>query len=480
MSLTLKNILTATDAAVGDAFGYSVSIAANGNVLAVGALLWEGASTNQGCVYIYDRNGSSWIQRGSVLTAADAAASDFFGTSVSLSADGNILAVGVINWEGSVTNQGGVYIYDRNGSSWTQRGAVLTAADAAIGDGFGYSVSLSTDGNILAVGAINWEGSVTDQGGVYIYDRNGSSWTQRGAVLTAADAAASDNFGYGVSLSANGDVLVVVALYWEGSVTDQGGVYIYDRNGSSWTQRGAVLTAADAASGKAFGISVALSSNGDVLAVGAYLWDATATDQGGVYIYDRNGSGWMQRSAVLTATDAAVSDGFGIGVSFSGDGKTLIVGALYWEGAATDQGAVYEYVSYTLSGVIVESLAANTFIARAYDVVSGALVGVAKITDTSSFTINGVAKIPCYVTVSADYKAWQAETIYALDDKVFPSDPTATPYYYKRTVSGVSGTTEPTWPTTPAGQCNDGASVNAWERVERLIQPITHGPRIPS
>lgn len=132
-------------------------------------------------------------------------------------------------------------------------------------------------------------------------------------------------------------------------------------------------------------------------------------------------------------------------------------------------------------GTIAESLAANAFIARAYDIETGALVGSKSFSDTNTFTIDITSDSKaCAVTVSASYKMWKATTVYAQGDKVFPTNPTSTPYYYKRLVAGVSGSAEPSWPVTPGGQCNDGAVANAWELVERLIQPITHAPLIPS
>jgi hypothetical protein len=299
----ISRILTSFDSADSDTFS-RIDISKDGSVLAVGAWGWEGtAGTGRGGVYIYDWNGSSWIQRGSVLEAADAADSDGFGFSVSLSSNGSILAVGLPNWEGATgTNIGGVYIYDWSGSAWVQRGSVIEAADAADSDGFGVDVSLSDDGAILVVGSNNWEGATgTNRGGVYIYDWNGSSWVQRGSVLEAADAADTENFGIGVSLSSNGSILAVGATTWEGaSGTDRGGVYIYDWSGSAWVQRGSVLEPADAADGDAFGRYVSLSSSGNMLAVGAQTWEgATGTNRGGVYIYDWNGSAWVQRGSVL-------------------------------------------------------------------------------------------------------------------------------------------------------------------------------------
>jgi hypothetical protein len=287
-------------------------------------------------------------QRGSVLSAADAAADDRFGTGVALSGNAQILAVSANLWEGANADQGGVYLYDLNSSAaWVARGSVLTAADAATADVFGASVALSADGAVLAVGALLWEStSGTDRGGVYIYDWNGSTWSQRGSVIEASDAADFDAFGVSVALSADGSVLAIGARRWEGaSGTDRGGVYIYDWNGSAWVQRGSVLQAADAADSDSFGSGVALSNDGAILAVGAYGWEgATGTDRGGVYIFDWSGSAWSQRGSVIEASDAANSDEFGYSVALSSDGAVLVVGAQSWEGVSgTNRGGVYIY-----------------------------------------------------------------------------------------------------------------------------------------
>ena len=288
-----------------------------------------------------------------LLTGFDGADSDAF-CRIGLSDDASVLAVGAAPWEGATgTGRGGVYIYDWNGSNWIQRGSVLEAADAADNDNFGQSISLNSTGTILAVGARNWEGATgTDRSGVYIYDWNGSSWVQRGSVLEAADAADSDIFGQSVSLSSDGSILAVGAAVWEGATgpPNRGGVYIYDWSGSAWVQRGSVLEAADAADNDQFGQSISLNSTGTILAVGAQNREgATGTDRGGVYIYDWNGSSWVQRGSVLEAADAADSDAFGR-FSISRNGSILVVGAVSWEGATgSNRGAVY---TYTLTGAL--------------------------------------------------------------------------------------------------------------------------------
>jgi FG-GAP repeat len=341
--ILLGSPLFASDGAADDFFGRSVAINSDATVMAVGANLWEGSGTNQGGVYIYDRSGSTWTQRGSVLTASDAATGDFFGTSVSLSDNGLILAVGAQSKNLTFSGQGCVYIYDWSGSAWVQRGSAITASDAITDDSFATSLCLSGDGDILAVGAQAWEGANNDQGGVYIYDWSGSAWTQRGSVLTASDSAAADLYGFSVALSDDGSVLAVGSLFWEGATTDQGAVYIYDWSGSAWVQRGSVLTASDAGTNDFYGIGCSLNGAGTLLAVGAYGWDGSFADQGAVYLYDWNGSAWVERSPVFTAGDAAADASFGASVAISNSTEYLVVGSFKKTLSSVAQGAIYTY-----------------------------------------------------------------------------------------------------------------------------------------
>lgn len=136
----------------------------------------------------------------------------------------------------------------------------------------------------------------------------------------------------------------------------------------------------------------------------------------------------------------------------------------------------------TLSGLeIQESLAADSFIVSAYALTGEHIISKHNVASGAAFDLEMYCDLSgVNVTVSADQGAvWRPNVSYALNAKVFPSDPMATPYYYLRVSAGTSGATEPTWATTPGGRCDDGAVPDAWELVERLIQPITHGPLIP-
>ena len=342
----LGGVLSAADGAADDGFGVSSSVSGNGNVLVVGANLWEGAASNQGGAYVFDRSGNTWVQRGSVLEAADAGADDSYAHAVALNSDGTVLAVGAYTWDGTYTDQGCVYIYDWTGSAWVQRGSVLLSPSQSASQYFGLSVSLNSSGTVLAVGAYGYTSSFSNQGGVYIFDWTGSAWAVRGSIITATDANAFDGFGVSCSLNSNATVLAVGAHRWEpgaGTSDEKGGVYILDWSGSAWSSRGAVLEAPDAGNDDLFGRSVALNGVGNMLAVGAIGWDSGAGNQGGVYIFNWTGSVWAHDAPVLVASDAANDDNFGESLSFSADGSVLVVGGSLWEGAASNQGGVYTY-----------------------------------------------------------------------------------------------------------------------------------------
>ncbi len=199
-ALPVKEVkLTASDGAAFDQLGRFSSVSLDGNRLAVGAYKADiGGNNNQGAVYIFEFNGSSWSES-QKLTAGDGAASDHFGEAVSL--NGNRLAIGADTADvGGNNNQGAVYIFDFNGSSWSES-QKLTASDGAASNNFGFAISL--DGNRLAIGA-GWAdvSGNTDQGAVYIFDFNGSSWSES-QKLTASDGAAFDVFGVVVSLDGN-------------------------------------------------------------------------------------------------------------------------------------------------------------------------------------------------------------------------------------------------------------------------------------
>ncbi|MFM7259265.1 MAG: FG-GAP repeat protein, partial [bacterium] len=311
---TLQATLTAADGAASDFFGAAVAI--TGDWIAVGAPGDDvGANSSQGSVRIFSRSGTVWTAA-VTLTPGDGAASDNFGSA--LAYEYNTLVVGVSQDDvGANSSQGSVRVYTRNGGTWSS--VTLLAPDGAAGDLFGYSVSIS--GDSIAIGVFSdTVGANGDQGSVRVFVRSGSSWVQQQSVV-AADGAAED--GLGISVSILGDTLAVGASGDDvGANADQGSVRVFTRSGSTWSAQATVVPAANSAFGY-FGVSVALGD--DLLVAGSVSSTSgtPASNTGSAWVFARNQTTWTERVRLL-ASDGEASDFFGDALAI--DGTTIAVG----------------------------------------------------------------------------------------------------------------------------------------------------------
>jgi hypothetical protein len=195
--------------------------------------------------------------------------------------------------------------------------AKLISDDAEANDFFGVSVDI--DGDTLLVGANGDDDYGSASGAAYVFVRSGSTWIQQ-AKLTPADGAIDDEFGRHVVL--DGDT-ALVGSHWDDDAGDaSGAAYVFVRSGSTWIQQ-AKLTASDAEAGAEFGWGIALEGN--IAMVGAPLADALGTNSGAVYVFQRSGSTWTQQ-VKLTADDGDAEDRFGFFLDL--DNGTALFGAL--------------------------------------------------------------------------------------------------------------------------------------------------------
>jgi len=313
ISFTEDEKLIASDAKEGDELGWSVKI--SGDIALVGAPLKDNEcppdplssmleDCNTGSIYVFEKNGNTWKEQ-AILTATNVSAG--FGWSVGISGD---TIIGGAQFEDIAgTLSGSAYVFTRSGSTWTEE-AKLTASDVAAGDEFGRTVSIS--GDTVIVGAFRDDDAGTDSGSAYVFTRSGNIWTEE-AKLTASDAAAGDEFGRTVSIS--GDTVIVGASSNADAGTDSGSAYVFTRSGNIWTEE-AKLTASDADAGDYFGYSVSIS--GDTAIIGANRYDNVGFHSGAAYVFTRSGNTWTE-GAKLTASDAGQNHFFGYSVSISGD-----------------------------------------------------------------------------------------------------------------------------------------------------------------
>jgi trimeric autotransporter adhesin len=377
--------LKASNTNAEDWFGFSIALSADGSTLAIGAPFEDSAAIgiegNQtddsrygaGAVYVFTRSGMTWLQQ-AYIKASNTDWQDLFGYSLTLSADGSTLAVGA-PWEDSSTRRvdgaqtnnsaedaGAVYIFTRSGTRWSQQ-SYIKASNAGAGDTFGHSVSLSSDGSTLVVGA-PWENSAaigvdgdqddnsaSNAGALYVFLRQGLSWSQQ-AYIKASNTGTEDLFGYSVAISSDGETIAASAVNEDGSATgidqgdnsatDAGAVYVFRRRGAVWRQR-AYLKPSISVANAQFGTSIALAGDGSTIAVGAPREDDA------VYIFAHEGETWNQQSYIKAPSDVHY---FGWSIGLSSDGATLAVGAWDENGATTDGGGPQANESAPFSGAV--------------------------------------------------------------------------------------------------------------------------------
>ena len=377
-------------------FGDAVALSADGMTLVVGSS-FDGSPAQgingdptppnptpfgrSGSVHVFTLSKDGWVQQ-AYIKASDSARDLIFGVRLALSADGNTMAVGALRklylferlndeWtETTILDRPGnfslsgdgntlvmadksddnILIFERSGNSWQQQS---TATVTRLTDRNVRLVpSLSQDGNTLAIGAITYA--------VFVLERTDNSWETK-ATLRASNAEVSDLFGRAVSLSANGQNLVVGApnessfasgvngFELDNTKNRSGAAYIFTNNNGSWEQQ-AYLKAGVSDAIDNFGVAVSMSANGDIVAVGALNEDSASVGingdendnsqdrPGAAYVFARNNGIWQQQ-AYIKASDTNGFAYFGESISLSADGSALAVGARY-QGSS---GAAYLY-----------------------------------------------------------------------------------------------------------------------------------------
>jgi len=316
--------------ALGDQSGSSVSLSSDGTIVAIGAPNNYGANGfSSGHVRVYENQGGSWTQIGDDIDGERAG--DRSGRRVSLSSDGSILAISALGNNENGSSSGHVRVYENQGGSWTQIGDDIDGEAAYYQTG--NSVSLSSDGSIMAIDTI---GNNDNSGQVRVYENQGGSWVQIGADIVREDT--DEDSSGSVSLSSDGCIVAIGAETNDGvNGINSGHVRVYENQGGSWTQIGDDIDGE--AEGDFSGKSVSLSSDGSIVAIGAYFNNGVnGINSGHVRVYKNQGGSWTQIGDDMDGEDASDLNGFC--VSLSSDGSIVANGAIHNTGNGYDSGHV--------------------------------------------------------------------------------------------------------------------------------------------
>jgi len=403
--------LKASNTDEGDRFAWDGAVAVDGDTVVIGAH-YEGSDSTgingdeanndadrSGAVYVFVRSGGSWSQQ-AYLKASNTNALDQFGRSVAI--DGDTIVVGAKSESSNATGvngdqdnniasaSGAAYVFVRSNGSWSQQ-AYLKASNTGFVDQFGISVAI--DGDTVAIGAPSEDSNATgingdqtnnlasDSGAVYVFVRNGGSWSQQ-AYIKASNTDAADKFGSVVALS--GDTLSVSAGFEDSNTTsvngndnnndaeDAGAVYVFFRSEENWSQQ-AYLKASNAEAGDIFGHSIAIDE--DTIIVGAHLEDSNAMGvsgdesnndaefAGAAYVFTRSGGDWSQQ-AYLKASNNEEDDRFGTAAAVYGD--TLVISSFEGSNATGVNGNQTINFASRSGAAYIFTRSANSWTQQAY------------------------------------------------------------------------------------------------------------------
>jgi len=333
----------------------AIALSADGRVLALGG---------ENKVWVYRRQGDQWLFS-VALSGSEVGPDDGFGDSLALSADGLSLVVGA-PWDDGAVDQdlddGAVYVFNDRQGVWTQT-QLLRDQNGAADDRFGRALALSGDGRTLAVGspfndasglgvypAVLSNADAMDTGAVYLYQREASGWRLQAFSKPPQDLGVG-NYGKSVALDGDGLVLAVGAPDTDVDLQGQldrvnfrnsGSVHMLRLSQGLWTPWGPPLRAPAPQRNDQFGLTLALSANGQTLAVGTIEEDHSGvgvaasesavfnTYSGSAYAFRRHGDSWGAATVLEPSdrrTDGQDTPRMGSAVALSGDGRTLAVGA---------------------------------------------------------------------------------------------------------------------------------------------------------
>ena len=309
-------------------FGYSVTLSEHGDTALVG-----GPHDNDGvgAAWVFTRSGVVWSQQGERLTGGGEIGEGKFGASVALSGDGDTALVGGPGDNGSTGRCVGVHAFGRASGLSKGKGSPAVARSEKANSARAWRSS--ADGDTALIGGPGDNGCT---GAAWVFTRSGAVWSQQGEKLTGGGEIGEGEFGASVALSENGDTALIGGPEDD---TATGAVWAFTRSGGVWSQPGPKLTGGEEGNSQ-FGVYVALSADGDTALIGG---PGDNYDAGAAWVFTRSGGVWSQQGPKLTGTGETREDGFGVSVALSADGNTALIGAPGDDGGLFGKGAAWVF-----------------------------------------------------------------------------------------------------------------------------------------
>ena len=291
----------------GDRLGYSVSISSDGNRVAIGSLNSNLNGLNSGVLKIYEWNGESWQQIGNSIYGESS--TDQFAASISLSSDGNRVAVAAYRNNGNGISFGLVKIYQWSENDWIQVGGDIEGKEND--ESIGRSIALSEKGDKIAI-------TSEEKKGISVYELKDEEWIRLGEVLYD-----NKRSNLRVDLSKDGNRLVVGDPLNGDNGTGTGAIQVYEWKDSTWVEMGGIIYGESG--GDQFGFSVSISSNGKKVAVGSPY--SKSSNDGAMSVYEWRDNSWNQMGDFVYGRSS--DERLGFSISISSNGNRVAVGSPY-------------------------------------------------------------------------------------------------------------------------------------------------------
>lgn len=309
-------------------FGNKVSISQDGNVLAVSSLGFD-FNDGRGSTKIYRNVNNTWVQIGQNIVGDGNF--DHLGHSISLNSDGSFIALGAPNNDDNGSNAGHVKVYENINDTWVQKGQTIVGE--ALGDRSGFTINMNSSGNILAISATFNDGISNNAGHVRIFEFVNNSWVQIGQDIEG-DVNGIES-AWAIDLSIDGNTIAIGSPFVSFNGTASGHVRVYELVNNIWTQIGSNINGNDS---DWLGYSVSLSQNGNIVAMSSFDSDFDGPLLGYVRVFENIGNTWIQIGNDILNTVNNVD--FGWDSEINEDGNILVVSGVSDNGNGTNSGIV--------------------------------------------------------------------------------------------------------------------------------------------
>ncbi|MEN0002947.1 MAG: T9SS type A sorting domain-containing protein [Bacteroidota bacterium] len=302
-------------AAPADLFGFAVSLSANGKRLVVGASRSDAAGENAGQVRIFEEVNGDWVSLG--LPINGATIGEEFGRAVAISGDGNRIVAGARLSSANGELSGQVKVFEWNGSMWEILGEPINGAPSSEA---GHAVAISQDGQRIAIGAPGNPTVAAQTGQVQIFALENGQWVPVGSPISGKEV--GDQAGWSVSLSGDGNRVAVASRLHAPDLVPAGQVRLFSWDGTNWNQTGQDINGQ--VQDEDFGYAISLSANGERVAIGAPFNTANGTNAGQIQVFELVNDSWLPLGNAL---QGSAQSSAGLAVALAADGNSMAFGA---------------------------------------------------------------------------------------------------------------------------------------------------------